>query len=93
MFILYVQIRKIVVVAYWASWYTRNMMVHERLRPNTHEIVVIIKGFLLEIETLEELKPATFLSKQEVWVPLITSRKSVMSENVFLRIHFYKSNL
>ncbi|MBA0731259.1 hypothetical protein Golax_023064 [Gossypium laxum] len=51
----------------WALHLPR--LVHDGIKPNIQELVVFIKGYLIEIEALEGLRPSSFVPKQEIWVP------------------------
>lgn len=50
------QTRKIMVITYLVIWHSHNRTIHEGLRPKAHEVKVFVRGYLLEIEALEELK-------------------------------------
>ncbi|MBA0618008.1 hypothetical protein Godav_027405 [Gossypium davidsonii] len=61
--------KEVLVIAYWAIWHAWNRLVHDGIKLNIQELVVFIKGYLIEIEALEGLRPSSFVPKQEIWVP------------------------
>ncbi|KAL1072889.1 hypothetical protein V6Z11_D11G183400 [Gossypium hirsutum] len=55
--------KEVLVIAYWVIWHAWNRLVHDGIKPNIPELVVFIKGYLIEIEALEGLRPSSFVPK------------------------------
>ncbi|MBA0578693.1 hypothetical protein Gorai_020967 [Gossypium raimondii] len=56
-------------ITYLAVWHAQNRLVHDGIKLYIQELVVFIKGYILELEAFEELKPCTIVPKQEILVP------------------------
>ena len=60
---------KIKSIAYWAIWYNRNKLYHERVREQVHEVVGFIKAYYTEISSMGEILQNTHDIKDSVWKP------------------------
>lgn len=62
---------KIITISYWALWYNRNRIYHERTRERAHEIVGFIRAYCTEITQMGEILKNVHEINNYVWKPPI----------------------
>lgn len=56
-------------LACWALWFARNKLVHEGVKQTTHDIVVFVQGYLVEIKSVEEFNFPKSVPLEMHWRP------------------------
>ncbi|MBA0785757.1 hypothetical protein Gotri_025773 [Gossypium trilobum] len=60
---------KIRAISFWALWYNRNRIYHERIRQRAHEIIGFINAYCSEITQMGEILKNMQETKRFVWEP------------------------
>ncbi|MBA0785756.1 hypothetical protein Gotri_025773 [Gossypium trilobum] len=74
---------KIRAISFWALWYNRNRIYHERIRQRAHEIIGFINAYCSEITQMGEILKNMQETKRFVWEPHVDDDVTMAEEMGF----------